>query len=138
MLFRRGDMPEPAPEWARTLAPGFTVKRMASMDALDAYLRANHVDANDAYKRTRFQGGVIPSKREVVLPAEGLLRDPNLERAIAEHEYAHTHGLIHHEGKGWFEQQAQAAAPAGAFNWGNVFAHPPTETAATQNLFRGR
>lgn len=133
MFFRRGDMPEPAPEWARTLAPGYTVKRMASMDELDAYLRANHVDANDAYSVRRFQGGVIPTKREVVLPAEGLLRDPKLEQAIAEHEYAHTHGLMHHEGKGWFPKQPD---PQVAFNWGNVFG--PVETGATRNLFKGR
>lgn len=133
-FFRRGDMPEPAPEWARTLAPGYTVKRMSSMDELDAYLRANHVDPNDAFNPRRFQGGVIPSKKEVVLPAEGLLRDPELERAIAEHEYAHTHGLVHHEGKGWFPQQP--AAPQTSFNWGNVFGKP-SETGAARNLFKG-
>lgn len=122
MLFRRGDMPEPPPEWVRGKGPadGYTVKRMASMDELDAYLRANHVSANDGYVTRRFQGGVIPSKREVVLPAEGLLRDPDLERAIAEHEYAHTHGLIHKEGKGWFE--APKPAPAGPYDWSQAFA----------------
>ena len=135
-VFRRGDMPEPAPDWARTLAPGYTVKRMSSMDELDAYLRANHVDANDAYNPRRFMGGVIPSKKEVVLPAEGLLHDPALERAIAEHEYAQTHGLIHHEGKGWFHQQA--ANPQVAFNWNNVFSKPTEQTGATRNIFKGQ
>jgi hypothetical protein len=157
-LFRRGDMPEPAPAAFRGLgpAPGYTVKRFSDLGSLDAYLRANHVDANDAFNAHMFLGGVIPSKKEVALPAEGLLGDPDREAAVEAHEFTHTFGVVHRQGRGWFTGDgkrfddlspadqaayvAKARQPPVAFNWNNVFApgHAPTETAATQNIFRGR
>lgn len=149
-LFRRGDMPEPIPEILRGRgpAPGWTVKRFKSIPELDAYVRENHVDANDAYNPHTFLGGAIPSKKEVALLEPGVLGDDRRQGEIDEHEFGHTYELVHHDGRGWEtkdgknftrlspdEQQAYLAAvlkpPAPAvqanYDWSKAFAanQPP-------------
>jgi hypothetical protein len=111
--FKRGDMPEAPPSWADSMgmAPGFTVKRLPTLAEVDAYCRANGVNANDAYNPHGFVACVIPTKQEVVLPAPGVLHDPAKEAAVQGHEYFHTWGPEHHDGRGWFVQTPSGVIP---------------------------
>lgn len=131
-MFRRGDLPEPPPEDVRRrgMNPDYTVKHLPTLAEVDAYCRANHVSANDAYQQRDFLACVIPDRREVVLPAPGVLRDHDKEAALQAHEFAHTWGLVHHDGKGWFPSPQQASQ----FDWSKamakqgVFSRSPNET----------
>lgn len=156
MFFRRGDMPEPAPKALRGLgpAPGYTVKRFATTEALNDYLKANHVSQGNTYNPREFLGGVVPSKKVIALLDRGVLNNPEREDAIDDHEFGHTYDLEHHDGKGWLtkdgrkfddlstpEQQAYIAAirnpppTAIAYDWSGAFANASPPTQLGQNAF---
>jgi hypothetical protein len=106
-------MPEqPPPGWPELgMNPLYHEKRFDNLTALDAYCRANHVSANDAYNKHGLLACVIPSAHEVVLPEQGLLRDPAKETALAVHEYGHSWNLVHHDGKDWYYPDGRKAGP---------------------------
>lgn len=110
---RRADMPDPPPAgWAELgLNPAYHVKRFDDLAALERYCRANNVSANDAYNKHGLLACVIPGEREVVLPTEGLLRDPAREDALTRHEYGHSWNLVHHDGKDWYYPDGRKAGP---------------------------
>lgn len=110
---QRGDLPEELPDGYAQLGkhPDYTVKRLQTNAEIDAYCRANHVSAADAYVKRTLAACVIPSRQEVVLPADGVL-DPAKAKAMEQHEYGHTWGLQHGSGgRKWLDASGNPAKP---------------------------
>jgi hypothetical protein len=119
------------------LNPLYHVKRFDDLSALDAYCRANNVSANDAYNKHGLLACVIPTEREVVLPAEGVLRDPAKETALTQHEYGHSWSLVHHDGRGWYEPDGRKAGPITPEQQAMILAMARGQALAEQGPPRG-
>lgn len=102
-LFRRGDLPEPPPKgWERLgLHPAWTVQTVNGKYEADRVCRANGACTDYAYSKQIITSCAVPSKRLVIL---GRPQD-------AAHEYAHTWGLEHRNGRGWYTPDGKKAQP---------------------------
>lgn len=115
---QRGDMPEPPPPdvAGKGMAPGYHLVRLPSREAVDKLCREWGVDPADDYNRRLLVACVIPGLKAVVMPAEGLL-EPKRDKAVLEHEYAHTWDYRHKSGgRDWVKANALMTPQATALN----------------------
>lgn len=102
-LLSHGITEPPPPEYAgRGPAPGTTVTHFDDQDTIERVCREWLGIPARAEQGSHYQACYIPPIHLEVLPGPGIYPDPKDRQELADHEDAHSWGLVHvRDGRGW-------------------------------------
>jgi hypothetical protein len=104
--FRRGDIPEPLPPGWEVLGlhPAWRIERVPSRAEADRRCRELKVSAADEFNKRVIQACAAPGAKIVVLQEGAPIE-------TEKHEFGHSWGLKHKNGRKWFTPDGAPAEP---------------------------